>query len=170
MLESERGSFVDLLQTLSFTTDTHTLNTHYNDVIMSAIASQISGVSIVYSTVGTDRPISKKTSMFRAIGMCAGNSPVIGEFPAQNASNADKDSIWWHQSCNSLSETPVCYSRIFRCHWPLGPRIPPSLGWKQVSVCYIIKHTWPFVWDENDYFCNKIILYNYIPQSSDCRL
>ena len=37
---------------------------------------------------------SKKTSKFRITGLCAGNSPVTGEFPAQNASNAEKVSIW----------------------------------------------------------------------------
>ena len=32
---------------------------------------------------------SKKTSMLRVTGLCEGNSPVTGEFPAQRASNAD---------------------------------------------------------------------------------
>ena len=27
--------------------------------------------------------------------LCAGNSPVTGEFPAQRASNAENVSIWW---------------------------------------------------------------------------
>ena len=38
---------------------------------------------------------SKKTSKLRVTGLCAGNSPVIGEFPAQRASNAEFVSIWW---------------------------------------------------------------------------
>ena len=38
---------------------------------------------------------SKKTSKLRVTGLCAGNSPVIGEFPAQMASNAENVSIWW---------------------------------------------------------------------------
>ena len=33
---------------------------------------------------------SKKTSKLRVTGLCAGNSPVAGEFPAQRASNAEK--------------------------------------------------------------------------------
>ena len=41
------------------------------------------------------RPRSKKTSKLRVNGLCAGNSPVTGEFPAQRASNADNVSIWW---------------------------------------------------------------------------
>ena len=32
---------------------------------------------------------SKKTSKLRLTGLCAGNSPVTGEFPAQRASNAE---------------------------------------------------------------------------------
>ena len=40
---------------------------------------------------------SKKTSKLRVTGLCAGNSPGTGEFPAQMASNAENVSIWW---CN----------------------------------------------------------------------
>ena len=38
---------------------------------------------------------SKKTSKLHVIGLCAGNSPGTGEFPAQMASNAENVSIWW---------------------------------------------------------------------------
>ena len=38
---------------------------------------------------------SKKTSKLRVTGLCAKNSPVTGEFPAQKASNAENVSIWW---------------------------------------------------------------------------
>ena len=38
---------------------------------------------------------SKKTWKLRVTGLCVGNSPVTGEFPAQRASNAEKVSIWW---------------------------------------------------------------------------
>ena len=38
---------------------------------------------------------SKKTSKLRVTGLCAGNSPVTGEFPAQRTSNAENVSIWW---------------------------------------------------------------------------
>ena len=39
---------------------------------------------------------SKKISKLRVTGLCAGNSPGTGEFPAQMASNTENDSIWWH--------------------------------------------------------------------------
>ena len=38
---------------------------------------------------------SKKTSKLRVTGLCAGNSPWTGEFPAQMASNAENVSIGW---------------------------------------------------------------------------
>ena len=66
---------------------------HYYSVIMGAMASQITSLTIVYSAVysGAD----KKTSQLRVTvtGLCAGNSPLTGEFPAQMASNAENVSI-----------------------------------------------------------------------------
>ena len=38
---------------------------------------------------------SKNTPKLRVTGLCAGNSPVTGEFPAQRASNTENVSIWW---------------------------------------------------------------------------
>ena len=67
----------------------------YNDVIMGAMASQITGVSVVCSTVCSYRHRSKKTSKLRVTGLCEGNPLMTGEFPAQSASNAENVSIWW---------------------------------------------------------------------------
>ena len=49
---------------------------------------------------------SKKTSKLRVTGLCEGNSPVTGEFPAQRTSNADDVSIWLchHQGVSHISE------------------------------------------------------------------
>ena len=38
---------------------------------------------------------SKKRSKLRVTGLCVGNSPVTGEFPAHRVSNAENVSIWW---------------------------------------------------------------------------
>ena len=38
---------------------------------------------------------SNEISKLRVTGLCEGNSPVTGEFPAQRASNAENVSIWW---------------------------------------------------------------------------
>ena len=45
---------------------------------------------------GLFRSRSKKTWKLRVTGLCAGNSPGTGEFPAQMASNTESVSIWWH--------------------------------------------------------------------------
>ena len=47
----------------------------------------------------------KKTSKFRATGLCAGNSPVTGEFPAQEASNAENIPIWWRHHAQYILVT-----------------------------------------------------------------
>ena len=49
---------------------------------------------------------SKKTAKLRVTGLCAGNSPGTGEFPAQMTSNAENVSIWWrhHEGCHILFE------------------------------------------------------------------
>ena len=63
---------------------------------------------------------SKKTSKLRVTGLCEGNSPVTGEFPAQRASNAENVSIWWRHHVitmktmiefmrrNSLAKGVIC--------------------------------------------------------------
>ena len=53
---------------------------------------------------------SKKTSKFRVTGLCVGNSPGTGEFPAQMASNAENVSIWWrhHVEGNPLTKGQLC--------------------------------------------------------------
>ena len=43
---------------------------------------------------------SEKTSKLRVTGLCGGNSPLTGEFPAQMASNAENVSIWWRHHGN----------------------------------------------------------------------
>ena len=59
---------------------------------------------------------SRKTSKLRVTGLCAGNSLVTGEFPAQMASNAENVSIWWrHHDC-SVTEWTLCWSKIYNLH------------------------------------------------------
>ena len=66
---------------------------HHNDVIMRAMASQITSLTIVYSTV-IQAQIKENIKAPRHWPLW-GNSPVTGEFPAQRASNAENVSIWW---------------------------------------------------------------------------
>ena len=44
----------------------------------------------------TFRRRSKKISKLRVTGLCVGNPPVTGDFPAQRASDAENVSIWGH--------------------------------------------------------------------------
>ena len=61
---------------------------------------------------------SKKTSKPCVTGLCEGNSPVTGEFPAQMASNAENVSIWWrhhdegekYEKHSIVSKAPRCVS------------------------------------------------------------
>ena len=73
----------------------HAGNVHYSEVIMSAMASQITGVLIVCLIKRLFSRRSKKASKLHVIGLCQGNSPVTGEFPTQRASNAEDVPIWW---------------------------------------------------------------------------
>ena len=47
---------------------------------------------------------SKKTSKLRVTGLCVGNLPGTGEFPAQMVSNAEYVSIWWRHHVASEPE------------------------------------------------------------------
>ena len=75
----------------------------YSDVIMSKMASQITGVSIVYSTVysGADQ---RKHQSSVSLALCEGNSPITSEFPAETASNTENISIWWRYHVNFLDD------------------------------------------------------------------
>ena len=59
------------------------MENHYDDVIMSTIASQITSLTIVYSTVYSDADQRKHQS-------------------AQRASNAENVSIWWRHHADSV--------------------------------------------------------------------
>ena len=56
---------------------------------------------------------SKKISKLRVTGLCEGNSPVTGEFPAQIASNVENVSIWWrHHGTSPLYQIKLMH-RMF---------------------------------------------------------
>ena len=65
------------------------------------------------------RRSKKKKLSFRVTSLCAGNSPVTVEFPAQRARNADNVSIWWRhhgtlwRAGTFLGYLVKCYTRSF---------------------------------------------------------
>ena len=73
---------------------------HDSDVIMGTIASQITSLTIVYSTIYWDAD-KRKHQISASLAFVRGISPGTGEFPAQMASNAENVSIWWrhHAQC-----------------------------------------------------------------------
>ena len=59
----------------------------------------------------------KKTSKLHVTGLCAGNSPVTGEFPAQRASSAENVSISWrHHGILSERHCLICSTITCACH------------------------------------------------------
>ena len=99
---------------------------------------------------------SKKTSKLRVTGLCAGNSPGTGEFPAQMASYAENVSMtssWYSVLCKSIQieYTPNNYAYglhfvVLCCHddvikWKHFPRYWPFLVGN--SPVY---HTRPIFW------------------------
>ena len=61
----------------------------------------------------------KKTSKLRITGLCAGNSPMTGEFPTQMGSNAENVSIRWrHHVLRMPCTWFVC--ALLHCHYALS--------------------------------------------------
>ena len=58
---------------------------------------------------------SKKTSKLHVTGLCKGNSPVTGEFPAQKASNAKNVSIWWRHNAQKDNSTITIVYDMYKC-------------------------------------------------------
>ena len=89
---------------------------HYSDIIMGAMVSQITSLTHHCLLNRLFRCRSKKTSKLRVTDLCAGNSPVTGEFPARMVSNAENGSIWWRH-------------HVYRCPDLLPPHHPsPHYG------------------------------------------
>ena len=85
------------LLTLIFSWSSFHHRIHYNGVQMRSMASQITGLSIVCSTVGTGADQRKhQSSASLAV-------TVTGEFPAQKASYGANVSIWWRLNDRVLS-------------------------------------------------------------------
>ena len=93
---------------------------------------------------------SKKTSKLRVTGLCAGNSPRIGEFPAQMASSAENVSTWWrhHDHCRLTTQKArvsaamvlsILWNRVLVFHW-LGFKLPTSSHWYRLRQYPVTKY------------------------------
>ena len=71
---------------------------------------------------------SKKTSKLRVTKLCVGNSPMIGEFPAQMASNAENGSIWWRHRDHSVESPSMVDPQYNIGYW--------GSKWNLHTVCW----------------------------------
>ena len=63
--------------------------------------------------------------------LCAENSPVTGEFPAQRASNAENVSIWWRHHVHKIA-----YCVLFHLQHRLS-FIFSTCRWQRISIWFI---------------------------------
>ena len=87
---------------------------HYSDVIMSAMASQITGVCIVCLTVGSGA--DQRTSKLRVTGLCDGNSPVNSHKKPGTRKMFPFDDVIMTRSYFELSKTPRNWPSL-TSHW-----------------------------------------------------
>ena len=93
---------------------------HFCDVIMSAIASQITSITIVYAKVYSCADQGKHQSYASLAFVCVcgggggGGVPVTDEFPAQMASNVENVSIWWRH--HALLTWKLAPTTLIRTH------------------------------------------------------
>ena len=87
---------------------------------------------------------SKKTSKLRVTGLCVGNSPGTGEFPAQMASYAENVSIWWRH------HAILC---------PIGVvKFLTFLKYNLYTLCLMILDQFPRNTKKDDNMCGSILL------------
>ena len=93
--------------------------TSYSIQLIGSVYTCIfTSLMIVYSTVysGADQ---RKHESSASTGLCAGNSPVTGEFHAQRASNAEFVSISWRHHDYFHKLTPASYGPLYE-EWCLS--------------------------------------------------
>ena len=93
--------------------------------------------------------ISKKISKLRVTGLCEGNSPVTGEFPAQMASNVETVSLWWRHHVLPVLRRPAANRTANEVDiWPVNFFFHMSVSQlsvhnKQCAVDFdVISRTW----------------------------
>ena len=100
------------------------------------------------------RRSSKKTSKLRVTGLCVGNSPGTGEFPAQMTSNAENVSISWRH--HALS---VCRSHLVITIITIGPVILAYFSQNAGALhlfCFHFRQAWLLliligIWESGDH-------------------
>ena len=89
---------------------------------------------------------SKKISKFRVTGLCAGNSPETGEFPAQKASNAENVSIWWRHHVNNRYGVSLLSVMSSKSDWSFTFLIILPWAILDYNGPWYIESQWQFRW------------------------
>ena len=146
-----------MVRTLTTTCEGSLKNTcwpyiHYSDVTMGTMVSQMTGLTIVYSTVysGAD----KNTPKLRVTGLCAGNSLVTGEFQAKMASNAENVSIWWRHHAMDSSVCACVYGKN-RINNLISHKVHAGESSGRWSLIIVITQS-----KENQYFALILLTYS----------
>ena len=107
---------------------------HYRDVITGTMASHITSLTIVYSTVYSGA-YRRKHQSTASLAFVRGIHRGTGEFPAQMASNAENVSIWWrhHDNVAILSSSHHCcpfFNHVYSIihFWSLNSLLRPWLS------------------------------------------
>ena len=112
---------------------------------MSTMASQITSLTIVYSTVYSGADQSSASLAF-----CVGNSPFTGVFPAQRASGAENVSIWWrHHVQFHIHAFEIFHTPCYQCtlmNW-VGVKDLVFFLWKMTATDFRIsfRTCWPVI-------------------------
>ena len=101
---------------------------------MSAMASQITGVTIVYTT-------KESKKKFLVTCLCEANSLVTGEIPAQRASNAENVCIWWRHHVYVFSN-----SRASLIVWFMSDELSSFNRISAKCITYDISQDLRWVW------------------------
>ena len=112
---------------------------HYSDVIMSATAYQITGVSIICSTSRSSadqRKQQSRASKLRVTGLCEGNPPVTGGFPSQRASNAENVFIWWRHRDILVHKRNIAHATTAMLLWNVQNVVIGSLKLSNYQSAY----------------------------------
>ena len=98
---------------------------------MGVMESQLNGPSVVYSNVSSGG--YKKKKKLRVTGLCEGNSPVTGEFPAQRPWNAENVSTRWLH--NILSKIGLDYWSMYVFTGELNKYMSPIMVESPLIPC-----------------------------------
>ena len=69
----------------------------------------------------------KEKSKLGVTGLCAENSPVTGEFPAQMASNVENASIWWRHHALRNGRVNSLRTKGMYVQHDIGPTMEPAI-------------------------------------------